>query len=156
MKLRICRLSAIAICVFSYFADRTLAQSAASLALRSGAAADQEEVLWNFCSKGGSRCTDGAGPRAGLIMDGSRHLYGTTAYGGHGAPDAGGTVFELTPNAARTKWTETVLYRFCVKKVNCIDGKGPGGGLIMDGSGRLYGPAGGGAHGEGVVFELEP
>jgi uncharacterized repeat protein (TIGR03803 family) len=72
-------------------------------------------------------CTDGeylavglAGLRgAGVIMDKSGNLYGTTSAGG--AHYSQGTVFELTPNATKTKWTETVLHSFCAGGV-CTDG----------------------------------
>jgi hypothetical protein len=53
-------------------------------------------------------------------------------------------VFELTPNATKTAWTETVLYRFC-GQAGCRDGFHPfAGGLIMDGAGNLYGTTDGG------------
>jgi uncharacterized repeat protein (TIGR03803 family) len=52
--------------------------------------------------------------------------------------------------------TETVLYNFCSAS-NCTDGADPGGGLIADLAGNLYGTTGtGGAAGGGVVFELTP
>jgi uncharacterized repeat protein (TIGR03803 family) len=82
-------------------------------------------------------------------------LYGATEGGGLGTLNPG-TVFELTPNAARTKWTETALHNFCANH-DCTDGETPVAGLIMDGSGNLYGTASeGGAHGGGTVFELKP
>jgi hypothetical protein len=64
-------------------------------------------------------------------------------------------VFELTPNASRTAWTETVLYSFCGRRY-CLDGAGPNGGLIMDGGGNLYGTTFQGGLGGlgGVAFEL--
>lgn len=118
-----------------------------------------ETVLHNFCAAGGTACTDGAKPLAGLIRDSEGRLYGTTSSGGI---KNGGTVFVMTPNAARTKWTETVLYRFC-KQPGCSDGAAPVASLIMDKSGNLYGTtsAGGafpGATGKGggTVFELIP
>jgi hypothetical protein len=40
-----------------------------------------EQVLYSFCSQGGTNCTDGNFPNSGLIMDASGNLYGTT-YGG--------------------------------------------------------------------------
>ncbi len=129
-----------------------------------------ETVLYSFCAQGGDKCTDGAGPMAGLIMDASGHLYGTTSLDGANHPDGihagGGTVFALTANAAKTKWTETVLYSFCAQGGDkCTDGAGPMAGLIMDASGHLYGTtAFGGAHARGLfrifiwgtVFELTP
>ena len=50
-------------------------------------------------------------------------------------------MFALTPNAAKTEWTETVLYSFCAHVLGekCTDGDGPVAGLIMDVAGHLYG-----------------
>ena len=85
-------------------------------------------MLYSFCAHlVGENCSDGAIPDAGLIMDATGHLYGTTDSGGAHADDygtGGGAVFALTPNAAKTKWTETVLYSFCAHVVgrNCTDG----------------------------------
>jgi len=100
-----------------------------------------ESVLWDF-----GNGTDGAGPVAGLSMDKSGNLYGTTAVGG---TDKMGTVFELTPSGAG--WNESVLWDFG----NGTDGAGAFAGLIMDGSGNLYGTTReGGVSGAGTVFEL--
>jgi uncharacterized repeat protein (TIGR03803 family) len=117
-----------------------------------------EKVLYSFCARGGASCTDGTAPIAGLIRDASGNLYGTTrnggAYAAHGLSP--GTVFELTPNAAKIAWTEKVLYSFCAQNL-CTDGTTPIAGLIRDVSGNLFGTtAGGGAHDSGTVFELEP
>jgi hypothetical protein len=52
-----------------------------------------------------------------------------------------GVVFELTPNAARTTWTESVLCRFCQDThFPCRDGAVPNklGSVAMDLSGNLY------------------
>jgi len=87
--------------------------------------------------------TNGAYPSAGLIMDGSGNLYGTT-YGGCGV--GYGTVFEVAAGSN----TMTTLASF-----NWDNGSSPYAGLTMDGSGNLYGTtAGGGANGEGTVFEV--
>jgi uncharacterized repeat protein (TIGR03803 family) len=87
--------------------------------------------------------TDGANPYAGLIADGSGNLYGTT-YGGGASGD--GTVFEL----AHGSGVITTLASF-----NGTDGANPQAGLILDGSGNVYGTTyGGGASGDGTVFEL--
>jgi uncharacterized repeat protein (TIGR03803 family) len=114
-----------------------------------------ETVLYSFCSQ--AFCRDGRRPQTVLIMDGAGNLYGTSSEGGAicsvRLAERCGTVFELTPNAARTKWTETVLYSFCAQ-ANCVDGSFPSAGLIMDGVGNLYGTT---PHGHaGVVFELMP
>jgi uncharacterized repeat protein (TIGR03803 family) len=117
-----------------------------------------ETTLYTFCSKGD--CRDGAFPAAGLMMDGSGNLYGTTQFGiGRDCydrnPDQCGTVFKLATNG-----TETALYSFC-SKAGCADGLTPAGSLTMDGSGKLYGTTfqGGKGHcidGCGTVFELDP
>ena len=72
--------------------------------------------------------TDGANPVAGLIMDSSGNLYGTTSDGRR--LDGDGTVFEL----AKGSGTITTLASF-----NGTDGAIPLAGLIMDSSGNLYG-----------------
>ena len=119
-----------------------------------------ESVPYSFCAQPG--CADGQSPIAGLIMDRSGNLYGTTEYGGKGNSGndglAGGVVFELTPNQAHTAWTETVLYAFCAGDGACSDGIAPNAGLIIDASGNLYGATlgGGNANDGGVVFELTP
>lgn len=107
-------------------------------------------VLYNLGSSG-----DGAYSFAGLVMDASGNLYGTTSHGGaHGA----GAVFELTLTTSKT-WTEKVLYSFCSQGGGkCTDGEGPYySGVILDNSGNLYGTTIiGGLHGYGVVYELAP
>ncbi len=105
-------------------------------------------VLHNFC--GLPLCSDGANPQAGLIADSKGNFYGTTVSGG---ASGGGVVFELSPSG-----TETVLYSFC-SKPSCSDGYAPAfSGLIIDGSGNLYGTTiGGGAFGSnGTVFKVSP
>jgi uncharacterized repeat protein (TIGR03803 family) len=107
------------------------------------------KVLYTFT--GGS---DGCGPLTGLTFDRHGNLYGTTSAGvGSGCGGYGcGTVFELTRNDGR--WTEKILYAFTGGQ----DGFGPSASLTIDGSGNLYGPAGGGDAmcGCGIVFELIP
>jgi uncharacterized repeat protein (TIGR03803 family) len=105
------------------------------------------KTVYTFCSR--TSCTDGSGPQAGLIIDKSGNLYGTT--NGGGGHD-GGAVFELTAAGV-----ERVLYSFCAKIVGgfCADGAQPVAGVIMDKAGNLYGTtSAGGANGDGVVFEL--
>jgi hypothetical protein len=110
-------------------------------------------VLHNFT--GG--LTDGAFPVAGLVLDGSGNLYGTTRYGGsnHGMPGAG-VAFELSPKSSGG-WKETLLHVFG----GLGDGQLPSSPLALDPGGNLYGTAViGGAGicdgGCGVVFELSP
>lgn len=99
---------------------------------------------------------NGAGPQTGLIFDTVGNLYGTTLYGGASGTNCGqgcGTVFQLSPGT-NGKWTEKVLRNF-----NSIakDGFSPYAGLVFDAAGNLYGTtAGGGAYGDGTVFQLTP
>src|SRR5579863_4003664 len=103
-----------------------------------------------------------------LVFDSQGNLYGTSANGGSnfvdGSGDAGGAVYELTPNGDGT-WDESVIYSFCsnFNGIFCSDGESAWGGLIMDAKGNLYGTTfeggtGGvsGSLGGGVVFELSP
>ena len=105
--------------------------------------------------------TDGNSPWAGVIIDGSGNLYGTTR--GGGTHDGNGTVFELNPPSSKGgEWTESILWNFG----NGSDGTLPSAGLISDGSGNLYGTTQeGGAYAQpgpfnfypgGTVFELTP
>jgi uncharacterized repeat protein (TIGR03803 family) len=120
----------------------------------------QESILYEF--KGGM---DGSvpGEYSSLVFDGNGNLYGTTFTGGGStACDNGisgcGTVYELTPTVSGP-WKETILYRFS----GGTGGYGPGGGLVFDQQGSLYGTTefgGGSKHcgeaGCGIIFELTP
>jgi uncharacterized repeat protein (TIGR03803 family) len=102
-----------------------------------------ETLLYTF----GSQSGDGSYPFAGLVLDETGNLYGTTLSGG---ANGGGTVFKLAPTG-----TETVLYSFGSRSG---DGSNPDGGfLIFDNNGNLYGTTlSGGANGGGTVFKLAP
>ena len=104
-----------------------------------------EKVIHNF-GKG----MDGIDPYAGLIFDAAGNLYGTTT-GGGSLDD--GTVFKMTPNGSGG-WTESVLHNFG----QGVDGSVPAGaGLVLDGSGNLYGTtSAGGSHDLGTVFVATP
>jgi len=67
------------------------------------AQAQTESVLYSFTNSNG----DGSTPAAGLIMDASGNLYGTTELGG---TSSWGTVFELV--YSNGSYTEKVLYSF--------------------------------------------
>ena len=104
----------------------------------------QETVLCTFFAR---HCGDGYLPQAGVILNGSGNLFGTTSVGGSGL---GGTVFEWNGTTVKT------LYNFCTLQ-NCADGAGPIAPLIRDPGGNLYGTtSGGGGANQGTVFELKP
>lgn len=104
----------------------------------------KEAVLYSFGTG-----TDGAVPVAGVTMDATGNLYGTTSAGGSYGY---GTVFEL--KRSTPQWTEAILHEFALGS----DGGVPYAGLVLDGKGNLYGAAsdggGGGENGGGTVFEL--
>jgi uncharacterized repeat protein (TIGR03803 family) len=120
----------------------------------------REAVLYSFCAQ--NNCTDGEYPYAGVILDLTGNLYGTTSSGGafERCEDASGcgVVFKLTP-----KGKYTVLHNFCAQ-TNCTDGEYPYAGVVFDQRGNLYGTTveGGhsdiscGSYGCGVVFKLTP
>jgi uncharacterized repeat protein (TIGR03803 family) len=76
-------------------------------------------------------------------------LYGSA----NGTPTKEGLIYKLTPNAARTKWTMSVVYDFCPVD-GCADGGAPGG-LVLDGAGGLYGVTSGGGDAHlGTLYHL--
>jgi uncharacterized repeat protein (TIGR03803 family) len=112
----------------------------------------KHKVLYSFQGE-----PDGANPYAGVIIDPKTGvLFGTTGSGGvNNANCSGcGTVFKLTPNAAKTVWTETVLYRF---KGGANDGSLPQARLLLKSNGVLYGTTtSGGPKQFGTAFSLTP
>lgn len=115
----------------------------------------QEKVLYAF--QGGN---DGADPYAEVTLDSAGNLYGTTLQGGGSSncPPGCGIVFKLT-KGSNGAWSETILHAF---QGGPTDGAGPGGKLIFDSQGNLYGTTlyGGVAfctlEGCGSIFELSP
>lgn len=109
-----------------------------------------ETVLYSFAGGTG----DGSYPQAGLVMDGTGNLYGTTSAGGASGK---GTVFELIapPSGFKAKtgaWTEKVLYSFGAG----TDGASPVGRVVFDSAGNLYGTTSAGGTGKyGIVFQLQ-
>jgi uncharacterized repeat protein (TIGR03803 family) len=106
---------------------------------------------------------DGAVPLAGVTLDATGNLYGTTFYGGaNGCPSTGtagcGVVFELSPDSSG--WKEIVLHVF----TGAGDGGAPGSGVTLDAAGNVYGTTEAGGlstcstfyTGCGVIFELTP
>jgi uncharacterized repeat protein (TIGR03803 family) len=96
-------------------------------------------------------CPDGYAPEAGVTLDKSGNLYGTTLAGGSKQFLGGGIVYKLSPG--KQGWTETVLYSFIAP--NHQTGAGPYGAVNFDLAGNLYSTvAGGGLNGAGGVFRL--
>ena len=86
----------------------------------------------------------GGQPMGGVVFDSTGNLYGTTSSSGM---YGWGTVFQLTPSP----WTLNTIYAF----TNGTDGREPNAGLLMAGSGNLYGTtSAGGSGGAGTVFEM--
>jgi uncharacterized repeat protein (TIGR03803 family) len=112
-----------------------------------------ETVLYRFCSLSG--CADGAFPGGNLVRDKAGNLYGITSRGGIYANcngDTCGAVFKLD-----SAGKETVLHSF----TGGSDGEFPISGLVVDGTGALYGTAYGGGdtscqNGCGTVFKITP
>jgi len=97
-------------------------------------------VIYRFQEEG-----TGTGPSS-LTEDAAGNLYGTTEGGG---TYGHGTVFELSKTGK-----ETVLHSFAGDPT---DGANPGGTLIWDSAGNLYGTTSGGgtAGGFGTVFKMD-
>ena len=92
---------------------------------------------------------DGANPYAGVTLDATGDLFGTAAAAG---PDGDGTVFELVKGSS----TLADLGGFSVSSSGSYpNGQFPTGRVALDPAGNLYGTAaGGGAAGDGTVFEI--
>src|SRR5207248_4523163 len=104
-----------------------------------------EQVIHNF----GTNPEDGICPSAGLSLDSSGNVYGTTFFGGSLNL---GTVFELSLPSGLS-WTGQILHSF----VGGFDGANPFSEVTLDGAGNLYRTTlfGGSGNG-GVVYEITP
>jgi uncharacterized repeat protein (TIGR03803 family) len=112
---------------------------------------NQETVLYSFTGPNG----DGGFVEAGLFLDSTGNLYGTTLQGGTSTNGTGngrsgdGIVFKLDPTGK-----ETVLHNFTGP-----DGAAPRAGLTQDSAGNLYGTTSAGGSGCptsgcGTIFTL--
>jgi hypothetical protein len=94
--------------------------------------------------------TDGGDPAAGVTVDASGNLFGTTATWG---ANVNGTVFEVSPSAGG--WTFNVIRAFD----DSVDGSDCRAGLVLDSAGNIYGTTSAGSFASakaGAVFELSP
>ncbi len=115
-----------------------------------------ERVLHDFCAK--PACADGANPAFDLLLDANGDLFGvTTDFDIHNP----GAVFKLSRGQG-SRWNETVLHTFCSSQ-DCADGQTPGGGLVMDAAGNLFGVTHFGGNpicraglGCGVAYKITP
>jgi len=116
-----------------------------------------EKVLHSF--RGGK---DGSFPYAGVTLDTSGNLYGTTSFDGGGPCQLNGNVFGcgtvfILKKSGKT-WTKQV-FRF-----NGDNGALPQAGIVLDNEGNLYGTTLNGGSGAcsgnlpgcGLVFEMNP
>ena len=112
---------------------------ALSLSLSAHAQTYTETILHSFFAF----ASDGSSPGAGVVLDSSGNLYGTTEDGG---ASGCGILFELS-----SVGVETILYNF-----GCAaDGGHPQSTLLLDPSGNLYGTtAQYGTLGQGVLFKF--
>ncbi len=102
-------------------------------------------LVTNFTTKKKGLTT----PESALIADTAGNLYGTAFAGG---AHAKGGVFKLTP--ANGAYTLTNLYSF---KGGKKDGEAPGGAVVRDANGNLWGMTmNGGTANDGVIYELVP
>jgi uncharacterized repeat protein (TIGR03803 family) len=115
-----------------------------------------ETVLHSFCGKTPKKI-DGAEPYAGVVLDpgkrGCCYIYGTTRSGGttqSKGKSGFGTVFGISDSG-----TYEVIYSFCPKGTECVDGAYPKSGLVVDKCGNLYGmTVAGGSSGNGTIFRI--
>ena len=103
-----------------------------------------ESVLHSFTCY-----SDGKNPHGGVSFDPDGNLDGTTVAGGSGGyctGDGCGVTYQLTPA------TENVLHAF----TGANDGFGPGGAVVFDRKGNVYGTTpDGGSNYVGVVYEIQ-
>ena len=107
-------------------------------------------TLYSFCSEGGSECTDGEYPQAGVVQGTNGDFYGTTTEGGS---YNGGTLFSISSSGVLT-----TLHFFCSQGgTACSDGEYPKASLLPASNGNLYGTTSTGGSGDaGTLFSITP
>lgn len=108
-----------------------------------------QTVIYSFA--GGN---DGLDPHGGVTLGPDGALYGTAVAGGNAgicAGDGCGVVYKLTLSGG--VWFQTTIHNF--KGGN--DGWGPGGRVVFDAAGNLFGTTpNGGTHEAGTIFMMSP
>jgi uncharacterized repeat protein (TIGR03803 family) len=108
---------------------------------------------WRFTRLYSFSGTNGNGPDGPPAVASNGVVYGTTGAGGSYGD---GVLFGLSSSgtilpSVFSNWTERLLYSF----TGGSDGSQPGGGLVLDASGNIYGTAyGGGVNGDGTLYEF--
>jgi uncharacterized repeat protein (TIGR03803 family) len=101
-----------------------------------------ETILHYFALSG---AVDGVFPSSGVTFDAAGNLYGTTQ---QCDTTCAGIAYKL---AGASGWQETILHQFGTG----VDGAAPMGGLVLDGSGNIYGTTySGGTKKDGTVFKI--
>ena len=101
-----------------------------------------EKVLCNFGANSSQ-------PFAGVVMDSSGNLYGTTQTGGK---NGAGAVYELLLNPSTGVYAQKILQTFVG-----TNGAAPYAGVILDSQNYLYGTTSyGGSSGKGAIIEVNP
>jgi uncharacterized repeat protein (TIGR03803 family) len=99
----------------------------------------KENLLYSFCSQRPG-CRDGEPPEWNVTFDSAGNLYGTTELGGNAAPFCSGSggcgVAYQLQSLGGGKWQYHVLHRFAAFP---LDGQLPYSGVVVDGSGNVYG-----------------
>lgn len=104
--------------------------------------------LYNFCSQGGTNCTDGGSPLS-LVQGSDGNFYGLNLLGGS---EAGGNIFELTPSG-----TVTTLYNFCSSQGGNTCGESntpPNNPMLQGQDGNFYSDYGAGVNADGAILKL--
>lgn len=112
------------------------------IAMATTAWAQTESILHSFTCA----ATDGCSPYAGVTLDSSGNIYGTTLTGG---TNGVGTVFKLTPSGVFS-----LVHSF---DYTGSDGFVPYAGVTLDSGGNIYGTTyEGGTIGFGAVYKITP
>jgi len=106
-----------------------------------------EQTIWSF---GGENGMQGFGPTYGPTFNRQGDLFGVTPFGG--SPSCGCGVVYGMKQQKNGQWAYQVLHAF-----DGTDGYDPGGLVLVDAQGDLFGVTGGGGqYGAGVAYEISP